>query len=60
MSKSSTCERFCRMRGSLEGRRIAIDCANGATSGIAPALFKSLGFDVIVIGGDAQWAKYQS
>jgi phosphoglucosamine mutase len=36
--------------GSLEGRRIAIDCANGATSGIAPALFKSLGFDVIVIG----------
>jgi len=36
--------------GPLESRRIAIDCANGATSGIAPALFKDLGFDVVVMG----------
>jgi phosphoglucosamine mutase len=29
---------------------IAIDCANGATTTVAPALFASLGFDTIVIG----------
>ena len=31
-------------------RRIAIDCANGATYLAAPALFRSLGFDVTAIG----------
>lgn len=32
--------------------RIAIDCANGATTTVAPRLFKQLGFDVTVIGGE--------
>jgi phosphoglucosamine mutase len=31
---------------------LAIDCANGATTPVAPALFESLGFDVVVIGND--------
>jgi phosphoglucosamine mutase len=34
----------------LAGSRIVIDCANGATTTIAPDLFRRLGFDVIVIG----------
>jgi phosphoglucosamine mutase len=34
----------------LSGSRIVIDCANGATTTIAPDLFRSLGFDVVVIG----------
>jgi phosphoglucosamine mutase len=29
---------------------LAIDCANGATTTVAPQLFKSLGFDTLVIG----------
>ena len=32
------------------GLKLAIDCANGATTPVAPGLFQSLGFDVIVIG----------
>ena len=36
--------------GPLAGRRIVIDCGNGATSAIAPELFKELGFDVVVMG----------
>ena len=36
--------------GPLEGHRIAIDCANGATAAIAPALFRALGFEVVVMG----------
>jgi phosphoglucosamine mutase len=36
---------------SLRGVRIAIDCANGATTTAAPALFRELGLDVTVIGG---------
>ena len=34
----------------LGGARIALDCANGATSIIAPTLFRSLGFQVETIG----------
>jgi phosphoglucosamine mutase len=34
----------------LRGSRIVIDCANGATHVLAPALFKKLGFDVEAIG----------
>src|SRR5262245_59598028 len=34
--------------GSLRGFTLAIDCANGATTTVAPELFRSLGFDVIV------------
>jgi phosphoglucosamine mutase len=34
----------------LRGFPLAIDCANGATTTVAPELFRSLGFDTIVIG----------
>ncbi len=34
----------------FRGFRLAIDCANGATTTVAPELFESLGFDTIVIG----------
>jgi phosphoglucosamine mutase len=34
---------------SLQGKRIVLDCANGATSAIAPEVFRRLGFDVTVI-----------
>jgi phosphoglucosamine mutase len=36
--------------GPLTGARIVVDCANGATFSIAPALFRDLGFDVQTIG----------
>ncbi len=36
--------------GPLAGARIVIDCANGATSTLAPTLFRDLGFEVEVIG----------
>jgi phosphoglucosamine mutase len=36
--------------GSLAGSKVVIDCANGATSPIAPRLFKQLGFDAEAIG----------
>lgn len=39
-----------RSAGSLTGASIVIDCANGATAPIAPALFTNLGFDVHAIG----------
>jgi phosphoglucosamine mutase len=32
--------------------RLAIDCANGATTTVAPRLFAGLGFDVTVIGNE--------
>ena len=35
---------------SLAGFRLAIDCANGATTTVAPQLFSSLGLDIEVIG----------
>jgi phosphoglucosamine mutase len=34
----------------LGGFRLAVDCANGATTTVAPALFSSLGLDLEVIG----------
>jgi phosphoglucosamine mutase len=34
---------------SLSGLRVVIDCANGASSGLAPILFRSLGAEVISI-----------
>jgi phosphoglucosamine mutase len=37
---------------SFAGVRIALDCANGATTTVAPRLFRELGFDVTVIGGE--------
>ncbi|HUH14539.1 MAG TPA: phosphoglucosamine mutase, partial [Gaiellaceae bacterium] len=36
----------------LQGMRIAVDCANGAYSGLAPAAFERLGADVTAIGDD--------
>ncbi len=36
--------------GPLAGTRIVVDCANGATSTLAPDLFRSLGLEVEVIG----------
>jgi phosphoglucosamine mutase len=36
--------------GPLSGTKIVVDCANGATTPIAPALFRNLGFDVQAIG----------
>lgn len=36
--------------GPLAGARLVIDCANGATTPVAPALFRDLGFDVETIG----------
>ena len=34
---------------SLQGRRVVLDCANGATSDVAPKIFRCLGFDVAVM-----------
>jgi len=34
----------------LQGFKLAIDCANGATTPVAETLFRSLGFDPVVIG----------
>ena len=36
--------------GPLNGSRIVIDCANGATVPLAPKLFRDVGFDVQTIG----------
>jgi len=36
----------------LDGLKIAIDCANGAASTIAPALFRRLGADVLAISAE--------
>ena len=35
----------------LGALKIAIDTANGATTGVAARLFRELGFDVVIIGG---------
>ncbi len=34
----------------LKGLKLVIDCANGATTSVAPALFRELGFEVVAIG----------
>ena len=36
----------------LDGLRLVVDCANGAASGIAPAVFAALGADVTAIGDE--------
>ena len=38
--------------GRLGRLMLAIDCANGATTTVAPRLFRELGFDVLVIGAE--------
>jgi phosphoglucosamine mutase len=37
-------------RPGLNGLRLAVDCANGATTTAGPELFRSLGFDLVVLG----------
>ena len=37
-------------RAALRGITLAIDCANGATTTVAPDLFRSMGFTPVVIG----------
>jgi phosphoglucosamine mutase len=34
----------------LRGARLVVDCANGATAPVAPRLFRSLGFEVALLG----------
>ena len=41
-----------RFGSDLSGLRIAVDCANGAYSGIAPKAFEQLGAEVFPIGAD--------
>lgn len=38
--------------GALGGAKVAIDCANGATTTVAPRVFRALGLDVTVIGNE--------
>jgi phosphoglucosamine mutase len=38
--------------GATTGLRIGLDCANGATVTVAPALLRDLGFDPVVLGAD--------
>ncbi|MEZ5476372.1 MAG: phosphoglucosamine mutase [Thiolinea sp.] len=44
------CKRAMPMSMSLNGLRIVVDCANGATYHIAPDVFSELGAEVITIG----------
>jgi phosphoglucosamine mutase len=39
-------------RRALAGSRVAIDCANGATTTIAPGVFRDLGVDLLVTGAE--------
>ncbi|HSC92451.1 MAG TPA: phosphoglucosamine mutase [Gaiellaceae bacterium] len=41
-----------RFGSDLSGLRVAVDCANGAYSGIAPNAFRNLGADVVAIGDE--------
>jgi len=41
-----------RFGSDLTGLKIAVDCANGAYSGIAPEAFEQLGAEVVTIGND--------
>jgi phosphoglucosamine mutase len=36
----------------LKGLKLVIDCANGATTPVAPELFRSVGLDIVVIGNE--------
>ncbi|MCI5825895.1 MAG: phosphoglucosamine mutase [Arcanobacterium sp.] len=42
-------DHLIRSGHSLKGLRIALDCANGAASDVAPRVFQKLGADVVVI-----------
>jgi len=41
-----------RFGSDLDGLRVAVDCANGAYSGIAPKAFERLGASVVTIGSE--------
>ena len=49
--------RLLPSRGRLEGARLAIDMANGATTATADSLFRRLGFDVVAAGDSNHRAK---
>jgi phosphoglucosamine mutase len=36
--------------GSVAGLKVAVDCANGATTRVAPELFRGFGMDVVLMG----------
>ncbi len=42
----------CRSPQALGRVRIAVDCANGAMTAVAPALFRELGFDLTTLGAE--------
>jgi phosphoglucosamine mutase len=46
------CEAALPFVGNVAGLRIGLDCANGATTTVAPRLFRDLGLDTHVIGND--------
>lgn len=46
-----------RLGGTLSGRKIVLDCANGATSALAPKLFQGLGARVVAVNADGQGAR---
>ena len=39
--------------------RLAVDCANGAMTTVAPALFAELGFDLTVLGAEPDGQQHQ-
>ena len=45
-----TCARCCPIPVRLRGATLVVDCANGATTSVAPEVFAALGFDVDLIG----------
>ena len=44
----------------LRDDTIVVDCANGATTSVAPQLFRSLGFKTILIGNDPRIAVWEA
>ena len=48
-----------RFGSDLSGLRIAVDCANGAYSGLAPAAFSTLGAEVLAIGNEPDGTQHQ-
>ena len=57
--RSPTCGDPAADARSRRGMRIAVDCANGATTTIAPRLFQELGFDARCIGVRARRPQHQ-